>query len=198
MKKIIVFIFIALAAYAGYLFLRSHTQATDIPQRLGTSNRRQPPAQQSEFGTPARIEIPKLGVDTSIEQVGMDNKGNMDVPKDPDNVALYTLGYHIGDNGSAVIAAHFDKPSGAPAVFYHLNSLQPGDKINVIDTQGNTLTYQVTESTAFPYNDFPLQKVFNTPGTPSLNLITCDGTWDKSKQTYSNRLVVFSELVNSG
>jgi sortase (surface protein transpeptidase) len=177
--------------------MRSHTQATNLPLTPPEQIRNQPTQQQISFGTPSRIQIPKLGVDTTVEQVGMDANGNMDVPKDPDNVAWYRLGYKIGGNGSAVIAAHFDKPSGAPAVFYHLSSLQPGDAIKVSDESGNTLTYRVTESTAYPYDNFPLQKVFNSSGTPTLNLITCDGTWDRTKKTYSNRLVVFSQLEQS-
>ena len=197
MKKVVFIIFILLAAYAGYLFVKSHTQATNLPvHNVGEINA-QPTQQATTFGTPAKIQIPKLGVDTTVEEVGMDANGNMDVPKDPNNVAWYRLGYKIGGNGSAVIAAHFDKPSGAPAVFYHLSSLQPGDAIKISDESGNVLTYRVTESTAYPYDNFPLQKVFNTPGAPTLNLITCDGTWDRTKKTYSNRLVIFSELEQS-
>jgi len=194
MKKIVFIIFILLAAYAGYLFLKDHTQAKNLPLTPPEQIKNQPTQQQTTFGTPSRIQIPKLGVDTTVEQVGMDTNGNMDVPKDPDNVAWYRLGYKIGGNGSAVIAAHFDKPSGAPAVFYHLSSLKSGDEIKISDESGNVLTYRVTESTAYPYDNFPLQKVFNSPGTPTLNLITCDGTWDRTKKTYSNRLVVFSQL----
>ncbi len=127
----------------------------------------------------------------------MDEKGNMDVPKDPDNAAWYTLGHKIGGDGSAVIAAHFDKPSGEPAVFYRLSSLSPGDTIEVEDDKGNSLIFEVEDSARYPFNDFPLQKVFNTTGVSRLNLITCDGVWNRVDETYSDRLVVYTKLATN-
>jgi sortase A len=194
MKKVIILLFFVLFLVALYLRFGGETSKSQeiIPVPTQAANPTQEP---TSFGTPKRLEIPSLGVDTTIETVGMDAAGNMDVPKDPDNVAWYKLGYKIGSNGSAVIAAHFDKPDGSPAVFYDISSLKPGEKIIVTDDDGMTKTFTVTESTSYPYNAFPLQKVFNSPGESTLNLITCDGTWNKAKKTYSNRLVVYSREV---
>lgn len=192
MRKIVIFLVIVLAFFAGYQFLQSSpAQPATNPEAIEQEAENQTRA----FGEPSRLKIAKIGVDADIEQVGMDEKGNMDVPKDPDNAAWYTLGHKVGENGSAVIAAHFDKPSGEPAIFYRLNSLSPGDTIEVEDDSGNSLTFEVEDAERYPFNDFPLQKVFNTTGVSRLNLITCDGVWNKVDQTYSDRLVVYSKLV---
>lgn len=198
MKKLFVFLFFVALVYAGFLFFNHRTSsplaATDplpsAPPKVTQTTTK------ATFGTPVRFQIPKLGIDTTIEEVGMDAKGNMDVPKNADNVAWYDLGYKIGSNGSAVIAAHYDKVDGSAAVFYHLANLTTGDTVKVTDDQGNTLTYTVTDSEAYPFDNFPLQQVFNTKGTPRLNLITCDGTWERSRHTYDKRLVVYTKLTN--
>lgn len=197
MKKIVIIVFIAMVLFAGYLFLQKDVPIPLESQQQTISRAETTQTTPSLFGQPSRLKIPALGVDVVIEEVGMDEKGNMDVPRDPNNAAWYTLGHKIGSNGSAVIAAHYDLPSGDPAVFYRLSSLTQGDTIEVEDGDGTTLTYEVEESGMYPFNDFPLQRVFNTTGIARLNLITCDGAWNSSEGTYSSRLVVYTKLANS-
>jgi sortase A len=47
----------------------------------------------------------------------------------------------------------------------------------------------------YPYNQFPLTEVFGDAEIPRLNLITCNGVWDKNSKNYSDRLVVYSKLA---
>lgn len=148
------------------------------------------------INSPKRLRIPSISVDAEIESVGMDAKGNMDVPKDSDNAAWYNLGYKPGENGSAVIDGHFDKESGDPAVFYKLSSLTKGDLIEVEQSNGEMLSFRVITSEEYNFDQLPLQKIFNSPGAPTLNLITCDGVFNKSAKNYSQRLVVYAELTN--
>lgn len=143
---------------------------------------------------PERLIIPKLGIDASVESVGQDSQGRMDVPKADADVGWYNMGYKPGENGSAVMAGHFDTVTGAPAVFYNINKLVPGDLLKVVGTNGQTLTYTVTDATAYPFDQVPLQAIFASKGTPQLNLITCDGVWNPGAHNYSQRLVVYSVL----
>lgn len=99
--------------------------------------------------------------------------------------------------GSAVIDGHYDRATGAPAVFYNLNKLAAGDKIIVSDDSGHDLTFVVTDKELYPFDNFPLQKVFNTTDQPRLNLITCDGVWNSTAHNYSQRLVVYATLQSS-
>jgi LPXTG-site transpeptidase (sortase) family protein len=124
----------------------------------------------------------------------MDEKGNMGVPEKDEDVAWYNLGYKPGDNGSAVLAGHFDTKTGAPAVFYNLSDLKKGDEITVEYAGGTEFTFTVEDETVYPFDNFPLQKVFNTSGSPRLNLITCDGVFDTSSHNYSQRRVVYAVL----
>lgn len=144
---------------------------------------------------PVKLTIPKLGVIASVESVGMDKKGRMDVPKNADNVAWYNLGYKPGDKGSAVMAGHFDKVTGAPAVFYNIEKLEVGDKIIATDVKGKEITFAVTQINKYPYDSFPLQEVFGTSTKRMLNLITCEGQWNSKTKNYSHRTVVYAEMI---
>jgi LPXTG-site transpeptidase (sortase) family protein len=148
-----------------------------------------------EISSPMTLSIPALGVNASIESVGMDSQGRMDVPKNPADVAWYNLGYKPGDNGSAVIAGHLDTQAGAPAVFWNLMKLNIGDTVKLTGNDGKTLTFKVVDKESYPYTNFPIQQVFNTTDKPRLNLITCQGTYSTAAQSYSQRAVVYTELV---
>lgn len=154
-----------------------------------------PSQTQPTNSLPAHLIIDSLGINAPIESVGMDAQGRMDVPKDADNVAWYNLGFKPGEKGSAVIAGHLDRVSGAPAVFYHLNDLQPGDIVKVQLQNDSVLQFRVINKKAYPSDTLPLEEIFNTQDKSRLNLITCNGTFNQQQKNYSNRLVVFTELV---
>ncbi len=201
MKKLF-FLFVIILLAVGVVMYRKPLVSTAIPTGVAVQKSLISPTigvqavtiQESKSVTPRRLIISKLHVDAAIESVGMDSKGNMDVPKDSDNAAWYNLGYKPGENGSAVIDGHFDKQSGAPAVFYELGSLNSGDTIQIEQSDGKRLTFEVTKSDMYAYDKLPLQEIFNTSGKPVLNLITCNGTFDTSAKNYSKRLVVQAVL----
>lgn len=145
-------------------------------------------------GIPSTISIPAINVNAPIESVGMDAQGRMGVPNIETDTAWYKYGYKPGEKGSAVIDGHFDTPTGAPAVFYDLSKLQTGDTITVTDNMSKTYTFVVTEVTSYPYDQLPMQTIFASTDKSRLNLITCDGTWNRGAHNYSNRAVIYSVL----
>lgn len=147
-------------------------------------------------GIPVRIQIPKIGMNATVEQVGMEADGTMSVPKSWWTVGWYKLGFKIGDAGSAVMSGHYDTNTGAPAVFFRVGSLSPGDTITVTNNNGAVFKYRVIRKESYPWDQMPLQSIFNSAGKVWLNLITCSGTWDKATQNYSHRTVVYAEAIN--
>ena len=149
---------------------------------------------------PVRLQIPRLHVDASVEQVGADQGGRMAIPSDYRDVAWYAPGVVPGDRGDAVIDGHLDWVVGGrltPAVFTDLGSLRTGDEVDVMSRDGRTLRFKVTDSRALAYNANPAQAgIFATGGTPRLTLITCTGTFDGSLHQYNQRRAVTAELVN--
>lgn len=148
----------------------------------------------SKYGVPKRIIIPKIQIDASVESVGMDAQGRMDVPRFVNETAWYNLGYKPGENGNAVIDGHLDTTTGAPAVFYNLSSLEPGDKITIVDENGKNLNFIVERKEIYAYNQIPMQEVFGANDYPRLNLITCTGWFNQQTKNYSNRVVIYSKL----
>lgn len=148
---------------------------------------------QQNIGTPVNIKIPSINVDAAIESVILTASGNMDVPKKPTNVGWYELGPRPGEVGSAVLAGHVDWLGGATAVFTDLDKLQLGDKILVQDNEGKIITFIVRKSQTFDAMANRQDVFTSNDGKAHLNLITCEGVWSKKAQSYSQRLVVFTD-----
>lgn len=183
-----------------FIFLLRHSpniKQPPIPKQIAITSSSPIPTPDTTHKpvAPKELEIPKLGVSANVEEVGLDTQGKMDVPKVLGDVGWYDLGYVPGDKGSAVIDGHYDLASGAPSVFYYLSNLSPGDKIYVTDQDNRQYTFVVDESTAYPYNQLPLQQIFDSTDKPRLDLITCSGIWDQGTRNYSQRLVVYAELI---
>jgi LPXTG-site transpeptidase (sortase) family protein len=149
-------------------------------------------------GLPVRLKIPIIGVDTAIEDAYITPDGRMDVPVGSKNVAWFALGPNPGEVGSAVIGGHFGIKDGVPFVFYDLDKLKTGDYVYVVDDRGDTLAFVVRDIKLFD-RDADATTVFTSDdGIAHLNLITCEGIWNKVNDTYPQRRVVFTDAVPAG
>ena len=144
---------------------------------------------------PHQLVIPKIGVRSNIENLGVDKSNNFDVPKDPHNVGWYAPGTRPGDQGSAAIDGHLDWYGIGPVVFWRLGDLRVGDHYWVRDTTGRDRLFVATETSSCPYNNCPTQRIFAATSGRYLNLITCHGTFNRAAKNYDKRLVVYGELV---
>lgn len=149
--------------------------------------------EQARGELPVRLKIPGINVDVPIEYVGLTPDGAMDVPKEQANVAWFELGQRPGENGSAVIAGHYGWKTGEPSAFDNLYKLRKGDKLYVDDEKGVTHTFVVRESRIYDPNADASAVFGSFDGKAHLNLVACDGVWDKVSKTYSKRLVVFTD-----
>ena len=143
---------------------------------------------------PERLIIEKIGINAIVEKVGLTENKAMDVPKEKMNVAWYELGNKPGETGSAVIAGHYDWYDGA-AVFFKLNSLEKGDVIETVDTNGQREKFSVTDKALYKNEEFPISLVFSRRDKKRLNLITCDGIFNRQSDAYNEKLVIFSEAI---
>jgi LPXTG-site transpeptidase (sortase) family protein len=144
-------------------------------------------------GTPIRIKIPAIAVDAAIEKVALTASASLDIPKNPLDTGWYDLGPRPGETGSAVMDGHVDWYNGATAVFANLDKLIPGDTITIQDEDGSTVNFLVSEIRRYDPATEATDVFVSNDGKAHLNLITCDGVWDKKTQQYSQRLVVFAD-----
>ena len=145
-------------------------------------------------GFPVRLKIPTINVDSAIEYVGLTSEGNMEVPNNTIDVGWFGLGPHPGEQGSAVIAGHFDGKNGEAGVFANLHKLKEGDKLYIEDSKGAVISFVVRESRT--YDPGYADDVFSPNDDAHLNLVTCNGIWDGAKKSYSKRLVVFADIIH--
>ena len=148
--------------------------------------------------SPWRLEISSLKLDATIQEVGLTKDGNMGVPTNYTDVGWFDQGPKPGQPGNAVIGGHLNSGINKSAVFENLHKLKTGDVVTVKDKAKNEEQhFKVTSAQSYDVTNAPLDKIFGQTQESHLNLITCNGIWDKIKKDYNQRLVVFTELVTS-
>src|SRR6266702_2035531 len=122
---------------------------------------------------PVRLIIPAIAINAPVEWVGTQPNADLATPiQSPwQDVGWYNLGPHPGERGSAVIDGYLDRPGGLPAVFWRLRDLHSNDQVIVIDANGKTLHFHVTDIVFYPPQDAPIQEIFGNKTGTFLNLI---------------------------
>ncbi len=142
---------------------------------------------------PISLTIDRIGVNAPIDPYGVNERtGQMDVPRNVEDVAWYQHGSSPGSDGSAVLAAHVDLTGQGPGVFFNLKQLNPGDLIEVGYEDGSRQGFIVEARTTYLKNELPLEAVFSRTGPPVLTLITCGGGFDASASRYDSNVVVYA------
>ncbi len=147
---------------------------------------------------PSKISIANIGVDAQVAAVGLTPKSAMAMPEGTDTVGWYKLGKKPGDLGSAVLTGHYDTLLSQPAVFARIQHLVQGDVIKITDQSGTVLDFTVNRVASYPYKELPLEDIFAKADGEYLNLITCGGKWSWTKGNYSERVVVYAEMLKPG
>jgi LPXTG-site transpeptidase (sortase) family protein len=78
-------------------------------------------------------------------------------------------------------------------VFDNLHELAKGDVIYVENASGTTMTFVVQTIKTYDQNADAGAVFSSSDGLAHLNLITCEGTWNATEKSYSNRIVVFAD-----
>jgi LPXTG-site transpeptidase (sortase) family protein len=142
---------------------------------------------------PARLLIPRIRVNATIEARGLDANRNMLTPKDFNDVAWYSLGPTPGEPGNALMNGHVNWWTGS-AVFTRLSELRPGDTVIVVRRDGTRLTFKVTGRRIVLANA-RIASLFAPSRIATLTLITCIGAWDQRIMSDTHRLLVSAVLA---
>jgi sortase (surface protein transpeptidase) len=145
---------------------------------------------------PVRVEIPRIGVSSSLIRLGRAPDGTVEVPKAFGVAGWYAPGTRPGDPGSAVILGHVDSRASGPAVFYRLRELRRGDEIRVKRADGSWLRFVVERTEQFDKQRFPTDEVYYPTLTAGLRLVTCGGLFDPSTGHYRSNIIVFASLLS--
>ena len=140
---------------------------------------------------PTHLRISSIDVSAAITSLGIKPDRTVEVPDNPDEAGWYRLGSLPGHAGSAVILGHVDSTKG-PAVFHRLRSLTPGAEVEVENSDGSVIRFEVTSVKTYANEDFPARKVYRPGGRPGLALVTCGGRYDAAHGGYQANVVVFA------
>jgi LPXTG-site transpeptidase (sortase) family protein len=186
---------ITLAALAIFgITLKNAVIAAPEEKEISVSTSTTDVGYEVQSSYPARLIIPSIGVDAKVQRVGVSVHKTMAVPTNYTDVGWFRYGPIPGNSGSAVMAGHLDNGLSLPGVFKHLSDLKKGDEIIIKTEHADEVKFKVTATSTLDYDTEATQSIFTTSGKPMLHLITCEGTWNKEKKTYSNRLLVTAEL----
>lgn len=145
---------------------------------------------------PLSIQIPKINVRSDLVDLGLNPDRTIEVPTDFDVAGWYVNRSVPGNVGPGVILGHVDSYTG-PAVFFQLGTLVAGDRVQVTRSDGSIAVFAVTsvEQHGKEVGEFPTDRVYGQTDEPTLRLITCGGSFDRSARSYDDNIIVFAEFV---
>jgi len=147
--------------------------------------------------SPRRLQIPALGLSTTVVGLGLNADGSLQVPGNFSQAGWYRASPTPGALGPAVVVGHVDSAASGPAVFYRLADLRPGDGITIQRADGSTAVFTVTGVREYPKDHFPTGLVYANTSDAALRLITCGGGFYAVSGHYRDNIVVFATLTGS-
>lgn len=142
---------------------------------------------------PVAISLPAIGVvDASVVQVGLDDRGAVEIPDDVREVGWYRLGPRPGEPGNAFFTSHVDSRTQGRGVLFDLRRSEPGDPVEVRHADGSVTTWQVVARERIDKGTYPFERVFRFDGEPGLVIDTCGGRFDPTTGSYESIDIVYA------
>jgi hypothetical protein len=167
-----------------------------LPHLFGDPAAAGPRSPALPHSVPTRLSVPRIGVAATVQAVGLDGGGGIEVPplSKKNTVGWYDRGPTPGQDGPAVLVGHVDTRSG-PSVFAKLGNLREGDKILVSRKDRRIALFRVDAVRAYPKTAVPAGEVYGDFSHPGLRLITCGGAWVGGGRGYADNIVVYASLT---
>jgi hypothetical protein len=145
----------------------------------------------AEVPVPVRIRIPAMHLDSKLIDLGLQPDGSVAVPPRTDVAGWYDGGARPGQPGPAVILGHVDSKDG-PGIFIGLHAVKTGTEIDVDRADGSSVIFAVTKVQKVAKTRFPTDLVYAPTLDPTLRLVTCGGSFDRSKGSYRDNVIAFA------
>jgi LPXTG-site transpeptidase (sortase) family protein len=145
---------------------------------------------------PTQLRIDAINASSSLIPLGLNPDRTIAVPpvSNPMQAGWYRLGPTPGAAGPAVILGHING-DGNDGIFAHLNDLKPGDQIKVTRQDGKLAVFTVTKLQQVAKAAFPTLAVYGDTANAELRLITCGGSFDRSKRSYVDSIIAYATLT---
>ncbi len=134
------------------------------------------------------LSIPSIGIYSNIVSVGRLSNNAIDVPSS--SVGRFNESPWFGNGGGILLDGH------SPGVLGNLISIQVG-QIVVVYSDGNEHQYRVISKEITGVDETDMRRALSAQGSSEgVNIITCTGSYEAARGTYSQRLVVYTERIN--
>jgi LPXTG-site transpeptidase (sortase) family protein len=146
-----------------------------------------------------RLVIPKIGVDAPFTVKNVGGDGRMPNPNGANDVAWYDFSQWPGmggvpnAGGNVVVAGHVDYINVGPAVFWSLDQLVPGDRVQIVMEDGTIAEYEIVFNKHIGSDQADWEAIVAGTSPESITLITCSGEF--SAGHYNNRQIVWGRRV---
>jgi LPXTG-site transpeptidase (sortase) family protein len=168
----------------------SHSSDTTDETPIATNSKYEVPATQ-----PRSISLPTIGAEGFIQKVGIDKQNRVAVPGNINMAGWFTGSSKPGEAGVSLVDGHV-QGKYAPGIFKNLGKLKKGDVFSVEFGDRSAKRFRVLSVTSYPVDQVQPQMLKQQDGiTVQLNLITCDGPFDRASQEYSKRILVVSQGI---
>lgn len=145
-------------------------------------------------GWPKSLSIPRIGVRAPVEDITLKRPGDAHAPYKWGDTGWYSPGRRPGQAGRAVMFGHLDSTTG-PAVFWHLNSLVPGDQIDV-GYGTRPVVFRVVWTHVYSNTQLPVRWMYTgRRGQRGLILFTCAGIFHTDGTGYDHKFMVYARMV---
>ncbi len=145
---------------------------------------------------PKRIVISKIGVDSLVQNVGVDQNQQIAVPNNIHIAGWFIDSVRPGESGLSIIDGHVNGVSSDEGVFKRLNELAEGDTVQIIMGDDSVVDFKVYSNQEIATADSASVLYSQVPEIENqLNLITCTGNFDRTVRQYDKRQITVLERV---
>lgn len=139
---------------------------------------------------PIVLRAPGLGLTVALDEVGLDDDGQMAIPADVRRAGWYRWGPAPGAPGNAVLAGHVDSRTQGLGAFAQIEELVLGDVVTTTADDGATTRWEIIGRQRIDKEEIDPSSLFRREGPPRLVLVTCGGAFDDRARSYSANVVV--------
>lgn len=190
-------------AFAYGSYIKSHRHEPPKLAKANVSSVKKTPKEKLSYDVPTNnprnLIIDKLGIEANVQPMGILQNGALEAPKTAWDVGWYKQSALPGSEENALlIDGHVNDALNSPGVFYHIDTLQAGDQMKIERGDRKLFTYRVVKVEQKPLEKVDMAGMLKSvsTGKEGLNLITCGGVYDYKRQTYNDRILVYSERIS--
>jgi len=145
---------------------------------------------------PRYLTIEKLGIKARVISMGLNRDGSIQAPMNVNDSGWYEKSVKPGVVGAVFLDGH---AAGQlrQGLFAYLDTLKSGDRLSVETGDGTVYRYEVlnSEITALEETDMRKALLPQNGTLRGLNLMTCIGKYIPEKNTYDQRLIVYTKQL---